>query len=57
MREQFERRVFAALGAIAAINVRRADILAILDAVKAEGKLRTANILLADLKQIFRFAA
>ena len=45
------------MDAIAAIDVRKADILAILDAVKAEGKLRTANILLADLKQIFRFAA
>ncbi|MBK6295510.1 MAG: tyrosine-type recombinase/integrase [Rhodoferax sp.] len=39
------------------MDVRKADILAILDAVKAEGKLRTANMLLADLKQMFRFAA
>ena len=57
VREQFERRVFATLGGIAVIDVRKADILAILDAVKAEGKLRTANMLLADLKQMFRFAA
>ena len=57
MREQFERRVFATLGDIAVMDVRKADILAILDAVKAEGKLRTANMLLADLKQMFRFAA
>ena len=57
VREQFERRVFATLGNIAVTDVRKADILAILDAVKAEGKLRTANMLLADLKQMFRFAA
>jgi integrase len=57
VREQFERRVFASLSDIAVMDVRKADILSILDAVKAEGKLRTANVLLADLKQMFRFAA
>ncbi len=55
--EQFERRVFPGLGDVALIDVRKAGVLAILDAVKAEGKLRTANMLLADLKQMFRFAA
>lgn len=54
--EQFVRRVFPTLGDVAAVDVRKADVLAILDAVKAEGKLRTANVLLADLKQMFRFA-
>lgn len=34
----------------------RPDLLAILDRAKADGKLRTANVLLAGLKQIFRFA-
>jgi integrase len=57
VRDQFERRVFGPLGETAAIDVRKADILAILDTVKAQGKLRTANMLLADLKQMFRFAA
>ena len=57
VREQFERRVFPALGDAAVVDVRKADVLAILDAVKAEGKLRTANVLLADLKQMFRFAS
>ena len=57
VREQFERRVFDALGDVAMVDVRKADLLAILDSVKAEGKLRTANMLLADLKQMFRFAA
>jgi integrase len=44
------------IGDVAAIDVRKADLLAILDAVKAEGKLRTCNILLTDLKQMFNFA-
>lgn len=57
VRDQFERRVFADFGNVAIIDVRKADVLTILDAVKAEGKLRTANMLLADLKQMFRFAA
>lgn len=41
---------------MAAEDVRHGDLLALLDAVKAEGKLRTANVLLTDLKQMFRFA-
>jgi len=57
VREQFGRRVFPQIGDVAIVDVRKADVLAILDAVKAEGKLRTANMLLADLKQMFRFAA
>jgi integrase len=55
-RGMFERRVFANLGAIAIEDVKKADLLTILDAAKAEGKLRTANVLLGDLKQMFRFA-
>ena len=57
VREQFERRIFPGLGHTALVDVRKADVLAILDAAKAESKLRTANMLLADLKQMFRFAA
>jgi hypothetical protein len=56
VREQFERRVFPGLGHVAVEDVRKAVVLAILDAAKAEGKLRAANMLLADLKQMFRFA-
>ena len=55
-REQFERRIFPKLGNVAAVDVRKGDVLAILDAVKVEGKLRTCNVLLADLKQMMRFA-
>jgi len=56
IRQQFERRVFITLGDVAVSNVRKADLLAILDEAKAAGKLRTANVLLAALKQMLRFA-
>lgn len=55
-REQFERRVFPVLGDAAAVDISKSDLLTILDAVKAEGKLRTCNVLLTDLKQMFNFA-
>ncbi|MDP1901309.1 MAG: integrase arm-type DNA-binding domain-containing protein [Rubrivivax sp.] len=55
-RDQFERRVFPELGNVAIDDVRRADLLQVLDGAKQEGKLRTANVLLTDLKQMFRFA-
>jgi len=55
-RAQFERRVFPKLGEVAVEDVRRGDLLRVLDAAKAEGKLRTANVVLSDLKQMFRFA-
>ena len=53
---QFERRVFPTIGDRAVEEVKRGDLLGLLDLVKAEGKLRTANVLLTDLKQMFRFA-
>lgn len=55
-RAQFERRIFNTLGDVEARAVKKGDLLSILDALKADGKLRTANVLLADLKQMFRFA-
>jgi len=57
VRLAFERRVFPTLGDVAAEDVRRSDLLTILDNCKAEGRRRTANVLLADLRQMFRFAA
>jgi integrase len=53
----FERRLFQTLGAVAAADVTRADLLAILDECKAGGQRRTANVLLTDLRQMFAFAA
>jgi integrase len=55
--QQFVRHVFPYIGDIQATNVRRADIMAVLDAIKAQGTNRTANIMLALLRQMFRFAA
>jgi len=55
--EQFERHVFPALGDRAVADLRKADLLALLDAQTSAGKMRTANVLLADLKQMLDFAA
>jgi integrase len=55
-RDQFSRRVFPKIGRMAIEDVKRSDLMAILDNAKQEGKLRTANVLLADLKQMLRFA-
>ena len=54
--EQFTRHVFPAIGDTALEAVRKADLLALLDAQKSAGKMRTANMLLADLKQMLDFA-
>lgn len=56
IQQQFERRIFPTLGKVAIGDVRKADVLALLDEVTAAGELRTANVLLAALKQMFRFA-
>jgi integrase len=44
------------LGDVALIDVRKSDVLGVIDRIKAAGKLRTCNVLLADLKQLLRFA-
>ncbi len=54
--EQFTRHIFPSIGSTALDDVRKADLLALLDAQKSAGKLRTANMLLADLKQLLDFA-
>ena len=55
--EQFVRHVFPTLGNVPIANIRKPDVFVILDRLKAAQKLRTANVVLADLKQLFRFAA
>ena len=55
-REQFERHLFPVMGDMAATAVRKADLLAVLDTQTSAGKMRTANVLLADLKQMLDFA-
>ena len=54
--DQFTRHVFPHIGELAVEDVRKADLLKLLDAQKATGKMRTANVLLADLKQMMDFA-
>jgi integrase len=54
--EQFTRHVFPHLGSTALEDVRKADLLALLDTQKSAGKMRTANVLLTDLKQMLDFA-
>ena len=54
--EQFTRHVFPAIGGRVLEDIRKADLLALLDAQIAGGKARTANVLLADLKQMLDFA-
>lgn len=56
VRLAFERRVFPRLGDLPAEDVKRADLLAIVDDAKAGGTLRTAQVLLTDLRQMLRFA-
>lgn len=56
VRLSFERRVFPKLGEVPAADVKRADLLAIMDDAKVEGRRRTANVMLSDLRQMFRFA-
>jgi len=55
-RDQFARHVFPKAGDLPVTGVRRSDLLALLDAQTTAGKMRTANVLLADLKQMFDFA-
>lgn len=57
VQEQFERHVFPHIGNLPIEDVRKADLLALLEKQTAMGKARTANVLLADLKQFFDYVA
>jgi integrase len=48
--------VFPVLADVPAADVTKADLMAILDRARSDGRLRTANMLLAELKQMYRFA-
>lgn len=54
--DQFTRHVFPTVGAVPLADVRKADLMALFDAQKSAGKMRTANMLLADIKQMMDFA-
>jgi integrase len=53
---QFERRLFPKFGKMPVADLKRADCMGLLDAIKAEGKLTTANRVYADMSQMLRFA-
>lgn len=55
-RGQFERHVFPSIGDTPMEEVKKADILDILHTLRKNGTLRTANVVLSDLKQFFSFA-
>jgi integrase len=54
--EQFQRHVFPTIGDVPIEDITKADLLALLDTQTIAGKSRTANVLLADLKQMLAFA-
>lgn len=54
--DQFSRHVFPRVGSLAIADITKADFLSLLDAQIIAGKSRTANVLLADLKQLMSFA-
>jgi integrase len=55
-RRGLEKDVLSAIGERYAEDVKRADLMAILDAVKARAANRLANRLLAEMRQMFGFA-
>lgn len=57
IRRAFEKDVLPSLGARYADEIRRRDVVGVLDAVKERGVTRYANLLLQHLRQMFRFAA
>lgn len=56
VQQQFERHVFSAIGDRPIAEIRKADVLALIDAQKTDGKLRTAAVILSDLRQMMAFA-
>lgn len=56
LRGQFERHVFPLIGDLIAPELRKADLLKVVDFQKAEGKLRTADVLFSSLQQMLNFA-
>lgn len=56
VRAQFERHIFPVIGDVPATALRKGDLLAVVDEQKAKGHLRTASVLLSDLRQMMAFA-
>lgn len=56
VRWRFDLHVFPRIGNMPAELVARRDVAYLLDALRATGKMRTANLLLQELRQMFAFA-
>jgi len=56
VQQQFDRHVFPHIGDRPIAELRKAEVLALIDAQKTEGKLRTAAVILSDLRQMMAFA-
>lgn len=56
VRAQFERHVFPSIGDAPVRDLRKTELLEIIDTQKAKGQLRTASVLLSDLRQLLSFA-
>jgi integrase len=57
IRRAFEKDILPAIGEMFADDVKRRDVMRVLDDVKERGVGRYANVLLQYLRQMFRFAA
>jgi integrase len=55
-KSQFERRLFPEYGDLPVEELTLPRLMSVIDKAKSENKLRTANVLLADLKQMLQFA-
>lgn len=56
LRRMFEKDVLPALGAMAVQDVRKGDIAAMLDRIRERGVGRMVNLMLSQVRQMFRFA-
>ena len=57
IRTRYEKYARAMIGSIPLAQVRRTHIMQVLDGARAAGVLRTTNLVLAELGQMFRYAA
>lgn len=56
VRRMFEKDVLPALGLLAVADVRKGDIAAMLDRIRERGVGRMVNLMLSQVRQMFRFA-
>jgi integrase len=54
--DQFRRHVFPSIGTLAVEDLKRSDLLSIIDHLRSRGISRTAQIVFSDLNQMLNFA-